>query len=128
GGGGGGGGGQRAGGGGDGGCVVSAGDRPAEKQATQHGNQRAGKEGGTRHGERLRVCERMEELALLTRECEHRDEREDDDRHRKEDRPADETSRGQDGLSHPAPVVRVDTLPLHETERVLRDDDRGVDE
>ena len=82
--------------------------RAADEQAAEHRHQRDRQERGPRHGEGLGEGQRVEELALLAGQREHRDEGQDDDRHREEDRPADEPAwRRARSRSTRAPVPRV---------------------
>lgn len=60
----------------------------AHEQAAKHRHHRDREERRPHHRERLRERQRMEQLALLPGEREHRNEGEDDDHHREEDRPA----------------------------------------
>ena len=68
----------------------------------------------------------MEQLAFLSGECEHRDERQQNDGHGEEHRPADESCGLQDGLPHQATVAGIDRALLQEAEGVLGDDDAGI--
>ena len=70
----------------------------------------------------------MEELALLTGQREHRDERENDDRHREEDGSPDEPRGVDDGLGDATAIPRVHSTLLDKAEGVLGDDDRRVHE
>jgi len=103
-------------------------DPTPDEHAAQHQDQRHGQEGGANHRECLRKRERMEELALLAGEREHRDEGQDDDRHREEDRAPHEPRRLEHGLGHAPPVARIDPVPLDESKGVLGDDDGRVDQ
>ena len=54
---------------------------PAQKQRAEHGHQGHGDYRCARHRKSLGEGERMKQLAFLAGEREHRDERENDDRH-----------------------------------------------
>ena len=70
----------------------------AQQQSAKHRDQRHRND--HRAGHRKRFCEsqRMKQLSFFSGERENRNEREDDDGHRKEDWPPHQTSRFQHGL------------------------------
>ena len=69
--------------------VLLAMERPAHEQRAEHGHDGHREDRGADHREGLCECERVEKFPFLPGEREHRDKREDDDRHREEDRAAD---------------------------------------
>ena len=70
----------------------------------------------------------MEQLAFLTGQREHRNEGEQDDRHRKEHGPTDQSRGVANGLPDSAAIGWIDTALLDESERVLCHHDAGIDE
>src|SRR5207244_6240666 len=103
-------------------------DLAPDQETAEHRNERDRENRGTHHRERLGEGQRVEELALLAGEGEHGDEGQDDDDHREEDRPPDETGGLEHRLGHTEAVPGVDTALLDEAVGVLRDHDGGVDE
>src|SRR5438128_4136848 len=110
------------------GIRLFAADLAPDQETAEHGNERDRENRGTHHRERLGEGQRVEELALLAREREHRDEGQDDDDHREEDRPPDEAGGLEHGLGHPATVPGIDAALLDKAVGVLRDHDGRVDE
>ena len=70
----------------------------------------------------------MKQLAFLTGQREHGNEGEDDDRHREEHGTSDESRRRLHGACHRGAIPRVDGVLLDIPERILGDDNRGIDE
>src|SRR5436190_22629352 len=70
----------------------------------------------------------MKEFSFLAREGEDRDERQEDDRHRKEYRTADKACGFEHGPPYEGAIVGVDAPLLDVAERILRDDDPGIDQ
>ena len=73
-------------------------------------------------------AKRVKELAFLAGQREHRNEGEQDDRHREEHGPPDQSRGVPNGLPDSAAVAGVDSALLDESERVLRDDDARIHE
>ena len=70
----------------------------------------------------------MKQLAFLSGQREDRHEGEHDDRHREEDRPADESRRFEHRLPDAPSVAWIDAALLDVAERVLGHDDAGIHE
>ncbi len=65
----------------------------ANKERAQNGDKSDGEDGRRRHRKGLGECQGMEHLAFHPGQCEHGNEREDDDDHGKRDRPPDQARR-----------------------------------
>ena len=100
----------------------------AKQQAAEHRHQGDRDHRGRQHRERFGEGERVEQLAFLPGEREHRDEREHDDRHREEHRPPDQPRRLQHGLPDSASIAWIHPALLDEPEGVLGDHDAGVNQ
>ena len=79
------------------------------------------------HGKRLREGERLEQLARLARQREHRNERQHDDRHREKHRTTHQPRRFEDCRPHGAAIAHADAAALDLAERILGDHDARVD-
>ena len=99
-----------------------------KQQRAQHRDQCDSDDGGRKHGKRLGERQGVEEFALLSGQGEDRDERQQNDRHRKEHGPADQPRRLEDRFPHAPAIARIDLPLLDEAERVLGYDDAGVHE
>ena len=103
-------------------------ERAAKEQRAEHRHQGDRDDRGREHGKGLGERQRVKQLALLSGQGKDRDERQQDDRHREEHRAADQPRRLEHGLPHALAIARIDLPLLDEAERVLGDDDAGVDE
>ena len=70
----------------------------------------------------------MEELALLARQREDRDEGQQDDGHREEHRPPNQPRGVAHGLQHAPSIARIDGALLDVAKGVLGDDNAGINE
>src|SRR5262249_52454119 len=80
------------------------------------------------HCESLSEGERKKQFSFLSCESEDRNEGENNDRHRKENRPADELGGVEYRFPHLAPVLWIDFALFEKTESILRHHDAGIDE
>ncbi len=103
-------------------------NRATDQQTTEDGHQRDRQDRRPRHREGLRERQGMEQLALLAGQGEHRDESQDDDRHREKDRAAHQAGGIGDRGQHGPAIARVYAALLYEAEGVLGDNDPRVDQ
>ena len=101
---------------------------PPEQQRAEHRDERDGDDRRREHRKRLGEGQRVEQLAFLTGQREHRNEGEQNDRHRKEHGPPDQSRGVANGLPDSVAIGWVDTALLDESERVLRHHDARIDE
>ena len=110
------------------GLSSSAWNRAPQQQRAEHRHQRHRDDRGGEDGKGLRERQGVEELALLSRQGKDRNERQQNDRHGEEHGTTHQPRRFEDGVPHAPAIARVDLPLLQKAERVLGDDDAGVDE
>ncbi len=110
--------------------VLLAAERAAHPERAEHGHQGDRQQGRADHGEGLGEGQGMEQLAFLADQREHRHERQDDDQHGEENRPADLLRRLQRGLpdfrGRQPPVAQLGLPPLAVPNDVFRHDNPRI--
>ncbi len=101
---------------------------PAQKQRAEHRHQGHGDYRRARDGKSLGEGERMKQLPFFAGERKHGNERENDDRHRKEDRAPDESRGLQHCLPHQSAVVGIDLSQLDKAKSIFRNHNAGIDQ